>query len=359
MINKESIVREIPLFAALRPKEISFIKERSSISEYKKDEIIYKEGSLPSFFYCLISGRVLIYTKDAHGKQNILEYLHRGKYFGIISILTGEEHSVTTKAINDCQVLTIAKKDFDFILKKIPQLAIDLSQTLSRRLKRKDIHQKTVFESTIISVSSFYPHSGKSIYALNLALSLKQETHKSVIILDLCRQDQGPTLPDRLNIGDGYQLFDLCCSDITTESIGRAVLKDKFGVDLLFLAFNPKEGSCFKKVVDILSIVVNDYHYIVLDLPSRTDPSIVSILNQSDLIHVLTSPQAQDLKKTRRLIERLERKFNFLRSKIKVIINEYKPSDLSVEIRGQVIGHAIFAELPQIEDDYWWVWCWV
>ncbi len=350
MINKESILREIPLFAALCPKEIALIKERSSILEYKKDEIIYKEGSEPSSLYCLISGRALIYTKDAHGKQNILEYLHRGKYFGIISILTGDPHSVTTRAINDCQVLAIAKKDFDFILKKIPQLAIDLSQTLSRRLKRKDIHQKTVFESTIISVSSFYPHSGKSIYALNLALSLKQETHKSVIILDLCRKDQSPTLPERLDIGDNYQLFDLCCSDISTESIERTIVRDKFGIDLLFLAFNPKEGNCFKKVVDILSIVVNDYHYIVLDLPSRTDPSIVSILNQSDLIHVLTSPQAQDLKKTRRLIERLERKFNFLRAKIKVIINEYKPSQLNSEERAQVIGHAVFADLPQIED---------
>jgi acyl-CoA reductase-like NAD-dependent aldehyde dehydrogenase len=54
---------------------------------------------------------VVISTVDHHGKQNILEYLHRGKYFGIISLLTGEPHSVTAKALNDCLLLTIAKEE--------------------------------------------------------------------------------------------------------------------------------------------------------------------------------------------------------------------------------------------------------
>jgi len=89
---------------------------------------------------------VRIYTKDRAGNQLTLEYLHRGKYFGIISLLTNETHSVTSEVINDSVLLVIHKADFDSMLQNIPHLAIDLSRTLGRRLKRKDIHQKRIFE---------------------------------------------------------------------------------------------------------------------------------------------------------------------------------------------------------------------
>lgn len=175
IIDQDLILQEIPLFASLSAKERRMIKERSVLSEYKKGQLIYQEGSPGDAFYCVVLGRVVIYVQDASGNETILEYLHHGKYFGIISLLTQEPHSVTAKAMNDCSLLVIKKDDFSFLLKKIPALAIDLSQTLSRRLKNKDIHQKRVFESSIISVFSSYTQAGKTIYALNLALSLKKK----------------------------------------------------------------------------------------------------------------------------------------------------------------------------------------
>ena len=143
-LNKDLILKDIPLFANLTERECNLIKQKSSFIDYKKGEIIYKEGSPPSAFCCVVLGRVVVYTQDQYGNETILEYLHRGKYFGIISLLTGETHSVTAKAINDCLLLVIEKGDFDFILTKVPRLAIDLSQTLSRRLKNKDIHHNII-----------------------------------------------------------------------------------------------------------------------------------------------------------------------------------------------------------------------
>jgi len=128
------ILREIPLFASLSRAERTFVSERSGLEEFKKGETIYQEGSGPSAFYCVVLGRVVIYTQDPQGSKMILEYLHRGKYFGIISLLTDEPHSVTAQALNDCLLLIIQRRDFDIILKKIPRLAIDLSRMLSRRL---------------------------------------------------------------------------------------------------------------------------------------------------------------------------------------------------------------------------------
>ena len=348
LISKDSILGEIPLFAALSSAQLNIIKERAAFIEYKKGEIIYQEGSPPSAFYCLILGRVVIYTQDRYGSRAILEYLHRGKYFGIISLLTNETHSVTAEALNDCAVLVIKKNDFDFILKKIPTLAIDLSQTLSRRLKRKDIHQKTIFESTIVSIFSSYSQAGKTVYALNLALSLKKEAHKSVVILDITPEDKIHSLPQRLGCSD-CRIFDLPNSAaINLDMLKDCISRDKFGIDLICLHYKPEDESCLKKVVAILSLLVNDYHYIILDLPSLMDRPIFNMLNQSDLIHILTSPEPVDLRRTHNLIDRLKTEFHFQEDKIKVVINEYKFSKISHDEQADILGNNVFATLPKI-----------
>ncbi|MBU1870088.1 MAG: patatin-like phospholipase family protein [Candidatus Omnitrophica bacterium] len=348
-ISQELIISEIPLFAGLSEQEKQIIKERSEIVDYNKGQVIYEEGSGPSALYCLVLGRVVIYAQGISEHKKVLEYLHRGKYFGMISLLTNEPHSVTAQAINDTVLLIIKKEDFDFILKKIPRLAIDLSQTLSRRLKRKDLHQKTIFESTIASVFSSYSQAGKTVYSLNLALSIKKETSKSVIILDILPKENIHTLPDKLEVKD-YPVFDLSSGTADNMSALRSfIFNNKFGIDVICFYYDPEDESCVKKVVAVLSLLVNDYNYLILDLPSVMDRPIFSILNQSDIIHILSSPDEIDLKKTHNLIARLKDEFDFNLDKIKIIINEYKLSKLSYDEETDMLGRGVYATLPKID----------
>ncbi|MDD5771387.1 MAG: Crp/Fnr family transcriptional regulator, partial [Candidatus Omnitrophica bacterium] len=226
--EKSFIIQELPFFSGLSKEELAIVNASSEIVEYRKGQIIYGEDSAPSAFYCIVSGRVQIYTNNKAGEHLVLEYLHRGKYFGIISLLTNEPHSVTSLAINDCAILVIKKDDFDLVLKSIPRLAIDLSRMLSRRLKRKDIHQKSIFESTVVSVFSSYSQAGKTVYALNLALSLSRETHKSVIILDILPQDKIHTLPQKLELGEP-RVFDLSAPSDAYILPKEYILESRFG----------------------------------------------------------------------------------------------------------------------------------
>jgi NTE family protein len=348
-INKDLILNEIPLFAGLTNEQRRIIKGKCSLKEYKKGEIIYREGSCADAFYCLVLGRVMIYARDKNAEEAPLEYLHRGKYFGIISLLTGEPHSVTAKAMNDCVLLIIEKDDFDYVLNKAPRLAIDLAHTLSRRLKRKDIHQKTIFESTVISVFSSYSQSGKTIYAMNLGLSLFKETQKKIVILDILPREKTHSLPQRLDITQDRRIFDLSSTIINTSGLKDFILKTRFDLDLICLSYSPQDESCVRKLVEILSLLVSDYHYLILDLPSLMDRQVFAILNQSDLIYILTSPDSVDLKRTHNLTEKLKEDFHFQESKIKVVINEYKFSKLSHEEQIGILAQNIAATLPKIE----------
>ncbi|MBI4982337.1 MAG: patatin-like phospholipase family protein [Candidatus Omnitrophica bacterium] len=343
------VLQEIPLFSELTDDEREQVIQKTEIIEYKKGQVIYEEGSLPSGFYCVLAGRVLISSRDAFGNTRVLEYLHRAKYFGIISLLTSEPHSVTAQAINDCVILFIKKDDFEYFLRRIPHLAIDLSKTLSRRLKRKDIHQKTIFESSIISVFSSYSQAGKTIYALNLGLSLKKETHKSVVILDILPQDKAHTLPQKLGVSD-YKVLDLSSLAADNPNLVKEFLvKEKSGIGLVCFYYKPEDEICVRRLVGIVSLLVNDFHFLILDLPSLMDRPIFNILNQSDFIHILTSPEPVDLKRTRHLIERLVDEFSFKEEKVRVIINEYKHSKLTHGEQVEILNKGIFATLPKIE----------
>jgi len=346
-MQKPSTLRDIPLFSGLAYRELKIIARVCKAVRYKKGELIYKEGDSPNAFFCVLSGRVIVYTRDNSGRETAFEYLHRGKYFGIISLLTGEPHSVTTKAINDAEILRIDKNDFQKLLKKIPHLSLDLSQTLGRRLKRKDFHQKIIFESMIISVFSSYPRAGRTVYAFNLAQGLKRETAKSVILLGVDIKDK-KYQPDYQWGVSIYPTLNLSSSAFKAHQFKKHLLKNKDGVELLCLTYVPESDVSVQNLLAILSILVNDYHYVVLDLPRHSDNTVLRVLNQSDQIHLISSPSAADLKKTARLIHRLKEDFNFSQDKIKVIINEYKEPRLTPSGEAKILGQPIYATLPRI-----------
>ncbi len=350
LLQKKAILKEIPLFADLSAEEWRLIEQKSEFVEYKKGDIIYTEGSAPSAFYYIIVGRVVIYTQGQSGSDTILEYLHRGKYFGIISLLTGDTHSVTAKAMNDCLILAIKDEDFGFILKRVPAIAIDLSKSLSRRLKRKNLHQKTIFESTIISVFSFYPGTGKSVYALNLGLSLHKETHKSVIVLEVTAEGKAHSIPKMLGVKNAAKVFDLSSPEFDTAELAKCIVKDDSGVELVCLRLALGEESYLKHLVNILSLFTNDYHYIILDLPSRAERLVFNILNQSDSVHVLIAHRPLGLNRNGRLIARLKKDFHFQEEKIKIVMNDAKKPVISAEQELRLLGHNIFAALPRIEE---------
>ena len=99
-----------------------------------------KEGEPPSAFCCLVSGRLQAYITKENGERENVEFIKWGMYFGIISLLTGDNHSLTFEAINDSVVLRIEKDDFKEILKQIPRLGVTLSHSLSRRMKNRQLH---------------------------------------------------------------------------------------------------------------------------------------------------------------------------------------------------------------------------
>jgi len=352
-INRFNLVKQIPVFHKLNWFDLQRIVRKSVITEYKKGDLIVAEGSPPDYFYCLVSGRLQAYATVAGIKEDV-DFIHRGVYFGVVSILTGENHSLTFEAINDSIILRISKNDFQGILKAIPQLGIILSQNLSQRMSKRNKGFKKIFESNIISVYSPVAGTGSSTYAIHLAINLQKETRKKVICVQIAskkRQDQST----QALAGPQWNIPAVELSDIVGdyEKIVESISKSDLDIDLLPVAFDPSDNNLKKQISIFVSALVGEYHYVVVDLPNDMDDAVLETLTQSDLVHLVTWDRRSDLEETRKVIDRLEmvHKEKFREEKIRVIIRGvHDQIYLSFEEINKVIDYHVYTMLPYVRE---------
>lgn len=348
-LNKLSIVKQVPIFQQLNFFELNRIAHKSTLVDYKKGDLICKQGAPADAFYCLISGRVYCYTRNAYGQNENVEFLHRGMHFGILSSLTGENHSHNFEAINDSVILRIDRADFAEILKATPKLGLIISQNLSQRIRNQVVQQKSKVESTILSVYSPVKGSGSSTYAANLALSLKKETDKKVLLVSLeSVNGHDGTVVLR---SDGVHLQHIVDDQ---HKIINSIRRGELLIDFLNVGFDSADKTLVNKISRFVSAPVNDYNYIVVDLPNEMDDTVMMTLTQSDYVHLLVVDRDKDLEMTRQVIDRLHEnlKNNFKSDMVAVILSSMGKSDVRPmdEIK-KVLNYDIYAVLPRIADE--------
>ncbi|MBI3333563.1 MAG: patatin-like phospholipase family protein [Candidatus Omnitrophica bacterium] len=345
--NKRQLLKQISLFSDLTDPQLDFIAGRSRLVEHEKGETIYSQGDPPDAFYGLISGRVRVFVQGPGGKQEILEVLHRGDYFGTISLLTSEPHSVTAQAMNDSILLKVKRPDFDAILKEVPEVAIHLSTTLSRRLRQKDVAAKKVFESTLISIYSPLRETGRTMYAINMAASLRHETGKRVILLDV--SPMGDEVCKALGVSRCPLPIHLKGVGFDQSRVVAAIVEHpSVGISTLNISHDPRVVSDVTQVTPLLSYLANLYHFVITDLPCEMDRTVFKALVQADLIHLVCDSTEDHLETTGKLIRELERTIQQAGERIRVVVNETARGVPSQE-RVEVLGTKVYATLPLVE----------
>jgi predicted acylesterase/phospholipase RssA/CRP-like cAMP-binding protein len=339
--NKLPVLKQIPIFQGLNWFELNRISRFVDIVEFNKGDIICQQGAPADAFYALVSGRVYSYSINHAGHKEDVDFILRGMQFGIISTLTGENHSHTYEAINDSVIIKIHKDKFSQLLNSIPQLAVALSQSLSQRIRSHVTHTKNTQECTIIAVYAPVQGSGSSTYATNLALSLKQQTDKKILLLSLS-SDKNEERVDLANIVNDH------------HSILNTITKGVLSVDLLSVKFDPQNTTLMSKISQFVSAPVNDYNYIVLDLPNEMDDVVMKTLTQSDVIHLVSINNEKDLDTTRHVIDKLSEqlKEKFHADRVQVIISGVNQDKRvsPIEIK-KILNYDVFLVLPHLKPE--------
>lgn len=108
-----------------------------NLAQVPAGETLCAEGEEGAEMFVLLSG-----TAEISSGACILEELHAGGIVGEMGVIEPGLRVATVTALSDCTFAVINRPRFEFLVKETPQFAIEVMQTLARRLRQCDLMLK-------------------------------------------------------------------------------------------------------------------------------------------------------------------------------------------------------------------------
>lgn len=130
-----SVLASLPLFADLSAAEIEKSSAAMRRRRYAKGKLIHASGAMGGDLYIVESGRVTIQLPSEDGEALTVRLLGPGDFFGEISLLDDEPWYGDATALDECQLLLLAKREFLALLDTYPSVSRRLLTIICRRLR--------------------------------------------------------------------------------------------------------------------------------------------------------------------------------------------------------------------------------
>jgi CRP/FNR family cyclic AMP-dependent transcriptional regulator len=130
----EENLSHIPFFSSLSSPTLSAISAKLKFVHLNHDKIVFVEESLADAMYLIESGQVKVSVHTTTGQERVINYLGPGNFFGEMALLLNQHRSATVTVSIDADLWVLHKADMDELLAENPEIALQLTRELSRRL---------------------------------------------------------------------------------------------------------------------------------------------------------------------------------------------------------------------------------
>jgi pilus assembly protein CpaE len=203
--------------------------------------------------------------------------------------------------------------------------------------------------ATVFSFFSCKGGSGCTTITTNFAVSLSALTKKKILLLDL-----------DVELGDAAGFFGIKNSRFLvqegTEStildsrlISRSIVThSKTGIDVLSFSdgFPKKTRELAGEVRPLLGVLQREYDYILVDASSGLNQLVVSALDSSHLIFLISKCSLPALRNAQRVLHGFEQ-LGYSSERIRVVINRYlRGQDVSLREVEKALSFRVFWSIP-------------
>ena len=116
-----------------------FAEGRQS-NRYKKKQIIYSEGNHALRLYYIEKGKVKTFKTNDDGKELVVGLYNEGDFFGYIAILEGTTYKESAEAIEDSEIASIPKEEFEQLITSNRDVMNKFVQLLAKNVAEKENH---------------------------------------------------------------------------------------------------------------------------------------------------------------------------------------------------------------------------
>uniref|UniRef100_UPI0032171FC0 Crp/Fnr family transcriptional regulator n=1 Tax=uncultured Draconibacterium sp. TaxID=1573823 RepID=UPI0032171FC0 len=180
MLNSELGLRDIvenpkSIFYLLNEDEKEELQHHISLSHYKKNEFIFKEGDKPNGFLLLVDGKVKIFKEGVGGREQIIRMTKPLGLIGYRALLGEETHNGSAVTLEESLICTVspefiinrALKNSDFSHKIIRKLCKELGFSNARTVTLTQKHIRGRLAESLILLKDKYgfEHDGTTLRA--------------------------------------------------------------------------------------------------------------------------------------------------------------------------------------------------
>ncbi|TAK60918.1 MAG: GAF domain-containing protein [Bacteroidetes bacterium] len=104
-------------------------------THYPAGQLIFDDGSEGDSMFLILSGSVKICKITKTSEEVVLGILHAGDFFGELEMIDARPRSARVTSLTDAKIANLSKQDFNLLLGKSPEFAVNLLRMMSLRLR--------------------------------------------------------------------------------------------------------------------------------------------------------------------------------------------------------------------------------
>ena len=129
------------LFEGLEPDLLKQIRKQVDVLQFKSGEVVFHEGDPGDSLYLVGEGSVKISKEDRAGREQVLDYIKPGNFFGEMALLEGKPRSAMATAAEPTLLGAVKEETFQHLLELAPsRLHMNFLRSISERLRSVNSH---------------------------------------------------------------------------------------------------------------------------------------------------------------------------------------------------------------------------
>ncbi len=182
MTCEDCVDNKMSVFSVLTPDERDRIRKKTTSQDYKKGEIMFKEGDKPTGLIWLSEGKVKIFKEGVGGREQIVRMAKPVGFIGYRALFAEENHTATAVAIEDSIICTIDRETIYKLLRSNAESKSQYHQGIC--------HRTGFFKYTYrYPDTKTYPGKTGRIPHISLRILMDYENDESTIKIYLSRED--------------------------------------------------------------------------------------------------------------------------------------------------------------------------
>jgi CRP/FNR family transcriptional regulator, cyclic AMP receptor protein len=130
------VLARAPVFSALSDAErtdlVSHLRER----RFSRDEVVFHRDDPAGHVYVILAGSVKVSIPDEEGHEIVVAVEREGAVFGELALFDDAPRSATVTALDETQVVTLAREDFLRVLERSPRATREILRLLAGTVRR-------------------------------------------------------------------------------------------------------------------------------------------------------------------------------------------------------------------------------